>query len=1094
MDGSYGNVFPTSRTMPPSTSAPAPSGNQYKVNVTRQKTRKWANFKPQNYDGDEWGDDYDDEPADEQEPPPPPPKPMGPRHPATYSPTTGPFQPVGSPPLRTHSPQYPGPTSASPSSIPGGLPRSATEPLGSPPHNVQGHPHPQFPPDARRASPALQQSAHALPSQLPPRMSNMGPGDMETRSASPQSAGALVSPTKRLPFVRPADVYQRIEEERQKKRRSLEIGQPGADNSTVRPGAPAVLGTKPQGGAQTDLPTAEDTSIERAINPDSGLTPVAERKSEYGLEGLLASYGIEAPGAEPSTAQGQVNSAEHQKFVHASVDGLRRFSTSPQLPNLSRMSGFGEDLFSSSSFIPASGLRSPVSGSMQIPTSGQHLPDIGESTATAAEAPGQPATVFTPQGLKASQQVSGVGAGADAVPSPPNEPDQDRPVGLSLHQAPAQPVLSDPKQQTPAADAGREPASCTEEQPPALASRPHIPGGWVSETPSMPGELAKPPSPSPSTHQGVPHTETQFEVATFNASNSRQAEPEGTGVLSDADLAKSPVSAQLSSPQALLALRTPSPALSTRSDMSAQQATSAASGRNTPPAPGIQGQDFNNPIPVRATTEHSGITPWAPLNHRRGTPDVNTNAPPVLSLPSPEAEPPLDASNHSPVKDSDLLSEEIMKSLSPALPESGPTDAAGGSTAAYRAAAADPTRESSYLGDVYGDYWATTEDKAEPGLFAMGKTIATENAALEPPPLPTENPQETSTEPAGEFGSSNPSTPSGAAPTKVPNVESENGGHQRQYSWEAAAGGRQRHYSWEAAQEESAPATAPTPATEDLVEQNVLGSGAENVAALPAKSGVLGTEPSQASLSSEGEKSAEDLRAESAPEFNPAAALAPTPALDRPMQPPSPPSDQTDGPSGLKRMSLAEEKIVFEESSRTVAPSPPLEQHPVFAGGSQPPRGGAELPGGGAPSPRGILGFRNIMEMPLPAERIKHYNESRWQLSAVDTGLDEWLKAMTSQHPEHANAVLEASQAQPPTTHGGAGTQAGQGTGGGPGIGRVPLHIPHLQHGLSGLGHSSNQVGAKGKELFMAAGKAGKGLFSKGRNKLRGTGDKVFSS
>jgi hypothetical protein len=41
-------------------------------------------------------------------------------------------------------------------------------------------------------------------------------------------------------------------------------------------------------------------------------------------------------------------------------------------------------------------------------------------------------------------------------------------------------------------------------------------------------------------------------------------------------------------------------------------------------------------------------------------------------------------------------------------------------------------------------------------------------------------------------------------------------------------------------------------------------------------------------------------------------------------------------------------------------------------------------------------------------------------------------------------------------------------------------------------------MGAKSKELLMAAGKAGKGfgkgLLSKGRNKLRGTGDKVFSS
>ncbi|KAG7291513.1 hypothetical protein NEMBOFW57_001532 [Staphylotrichum longicolle] len=93
------------------------------------------------------------------------------------------------------------------------------------------------------------------------------------------------------------------------------------------------------------------------------------------------------------------------------------------------------------------------------------------------------------------------------------------------------------------------------------------------------------------------------------------------------------------------------------------------------------------------------------------------------------------------------------------------------------------------------------------------------------------------------------------------------------------------------------------------------------------------------------------------------------------------------------------------------------------------------------------------MEMPSPAERIKHYNETRWQFSAVKTGLDDWLEEMMSRHPEHAS-----------------------------------------DHSLSGLGHSSGQVGTKSKELFMAAGKAGKGLFSKGRNKLREKGDRVFNS
>jgi hypothetical protein len=135
-----------------------------------------------------------------------------------------------------------------------------------------------------------------------------------------------------------------------------------------------------------------------------------------------------------------------------------------------------------------------------------------------------------------------------------------------------------------------------------------------------------------------------------------------------------------------------------------------------------------------------------------------------------------------------------------------------------------------------------------------------------------------------------------------------------------------------------------------------------------------------------------------------------------------------------------------------------------------------------------MISFRNIMEMPLPAERIKHYNEARWHFSALNTGLQEWLETMMSRHPEHARDLLsplgpaqQGTQGTPQNAHG-----AGQG-----GWTPAHLHIPHmppqLQHGLSGLGHSSGQVGTKSKELFLAAGKAGKGLFSKGRNKLRGT-------
>ncbi|KAH6628725.1 hypothetical protein F5144DRAFT_631821 [Chaetomium tenue] len=1098
MDGTYGNVFPTSRAMSPSASTP--SGSQYKVNVSRQKTKKWANFKPQNYDGDDWGDEYDDdEPAPEPEPPLPA-KPMGPRLPAGNSPTSRQFEPVSTaPPLRAHTHQFPVPPSG-PSPTSGGPPRRITEPFESSSQNLAGRNPPQLVPDARRGSP-VSRGSHQLPSQLPSRENSTGLDGIEDglsgmrksgsspqpsggpkpwtegRSASPSSAG-LASPNKPLPLIRPADVYQRMAEEREREQQSREASRPAEGTADTRPGDPSGLEAQMyRGGAVTqsaDLPEAEDNGIGRTLNYGAGLASIPERQSEYGFDGFLASYGAEASTESP-VAQGQ--DAEAQKSVQpVSHEDIRRYSTSPQLPNLSRMSGFGDDLFFSTSLFPGSGLRSPLSGSMQLPTSDQSIPEGDESAMAVTKAPGQSATAPTPQGVTSSTAATDASVGADAGPSPPNEPDQDRPVGLS-HQPAAQPILGASQQQTPAADLAREPASSTEKQAAPLAARPQLPGGWVSETPSATAEVA---ASSPADHS----TETldkavgsssgvaaiaQPKLISSDASSRRQSEVEPAVTKKTEKERSASGSPHPASPRDSPPLPSPSPVPSiTKSDMGARQATPEGVNRNASPAPGILATKTSGQAPA-----HTEITPTAPLNTRRGTPDSNGSSQPVLSSPFPTA-PVQDPSSHSPVKDSDVLSEEIIKSLSPPQPGSSFADAAEGSTAAYQAAAADPMRESSYLGDVYGDYWSTAEDKAEPGLLIAGKSINAENVAALPP-LPSGLPEANPTKPAaGTLDLSSPSPPSNATPAEDPNNEPKSalgkGGLKKQFSWEASPHGA-------APATDAGPRAVSPPETEPLVEQKALGSGVENVGRLASGVSTPEAEPRPLSLAQEGEKSAEDLRAESAPEFNPAATLGSTLGLDRRVQSPSSSLDSTDRQGDDKRLSLAEEKIALQDSH------PTLEPHPVFAGSQQ----ARQAESQGAPSPKNILGFRNIMELPLPTDRIKHYNETRWQFSAVDTGLDEWVQAMMSKHPEHANEVL---------THPGVAAQAQQG-GQGVGLsGRGPAHLhipPSLQHGLSGLGHSSNQVGTKGKELFMAAGKAGKGLFSKGRNKLRGTGDKVFS-
>jgi hypothetical protein len=148
-----------------------------------------------------------------------------------------------------------------------------------------------------------------------------------------------------------------------------------------------------------------------------------------------------------------------------------------------------------------------------------------------------------------------------------------------------------------------------------------------------------------------------------------------------------------------------------------------------------------------------------------------------------------------------------------------------------------------------------------------------------------------------------------------------------------------------------------------------------------------------------------------------------------------------------------------------------------------------------------LMTFREIMDMPSPVERARLFDETRTKFAAIDTGLDEWMSTMRAQHAEHSHASgsFRASLFGPVPA---GDSQAGDPTAS---QANLPISQPHPNmpmpptppHGSSGFGHSPAhiqvaQVGTKSKKLLMAAGKAGKGLLNKGKNKLSGTGDKVF--
>ncbi|KAI4718443.1 hypothetical protein E4T48_05296 [Aureobasidium sp. EXF-10727] len=196
-----------------------PPGTSFKTNVNRSKTRKWAEAKNYSYDGDDWGgydpydeygsyDDKQDLPvpaaqprrnsfeageevtafsSGQQQQPPPPPAHTTPTKPQPLQPASQPHNDYGvrrdfsqiahvPPPLKTNT---------SPQAVRERLPAN-------------------FP--ARKSS--LQTSLPSSPGQIPQQPPVQEP-------VSPTlSASAAPNAAKPLPFIRPADIYKRMEEER----------------------------------------------------------------------------------------------------------------------------------------------------------------------------------------------------------------------------------------------------------------------------------------------------------------------------------------------------------------------------------------------------------------------------------------------------------------------------------------------------------------------------------------------------------------------------------------------------------------------------------------------------------------------------------------------------------------------------------------------------------------------------------------------------------------------------------------------------------------------------------------------------------------
>ncbi|KAF2150456.1 hypothetical protein K461DRAFT_280459 [Myriangium duriaei CBS 260.36] len=208
----------------PSGSGPAPS---FKTNVNRNKTRKWVEARHNNYDGDDWDgfDPYDeygsyDEPAGQQPPP------LNTRkHSFDRGEERRAFS-AGVAPPQGHG-QFP-PNYPNPQQPYADRPRTGSQ--GS-----------RDAPGFRRefSQPAqVPQPLHMRPT---PPSGQMGPRGPQTQSASGPSeqlplrdANAIDDgkPAAAIPFIRPSDIYKRMEQEKERQRQSQDSSRPSIDSSS----------------------------------------------------------------------------------------------------------------------------------------------------------------------------------------------------------------------------------------------------------------------------------------------------------------------------------------------------------------------------------------------------------------------------------------------------------------------------------------------------------------------------------------------------------------------------------------------------------------------------------------------------------------------------------------------------------------------------------------------------------------------------------------------------------------------------------------------------------------------------------------------
>ncbi|KAK4696822.1 hypothetical protein P7C71_g1159, partial [Lecanoromycetidae sp. Uapishka_2] len=195
-----------------------------------------------------------------------------------------------------------------------------------PPLQTRGSPSPHGNTDSRSSSrlpPRKSSLTQDNPPNLPfPTQPPSIPPAGDDLSARDRSASNVSNPPA---LIRPADIYKRMQEEKEKERQSQESSRPNLESILSKSNERPALG-KPQ----------DSESNQQRLKPT--LDPVTERKSEYGMEGITVNEQT-PPGEKRTTTSKKF---ELPKRAPDAYSEASRSSLGPMLPDVSRMSGFGE--------------------------------------------------------------------------------------------------------------------------------------------------------------------------------------------------------------------------------------------------------------------------------------------------------------------------------------------------------------------------------------------------------------------------------------------------------------------------------------------------------------------------------------------------------------------------------------------------------------------------------------------------------------------------------------------------------------------------------------------------------------------------------